>query len=443
MTKRKILDIIISVVLAIGIWAYVVLVVNPISSTMLRSIPVHLLNVDLLNQNGLAIAGSGEYTVDVSLSGRRTDINSVAAADLSANADLSGLGVGQHYVNVIVEAPGSLEVTEVRTQRIQIYIEQLVAMERPVVTIPRNLAEGLELGSMKLSSETLVVSGAKSLVDSVDHIAVSIDAQGIPADGVIDTEITAIPVNADGNRVNGVTLSSQTVKVRASAYAVKQIAFVVAEIGDTPQNIEIISRTSPESVVLKGPSEALADVWSISCVPVNLTLLTQTGDMDLELELPEDVELSELSEQPSVRYVVKRYADTSYSFEASEILIEGLGEEQTASLLDEGPVTVSFHGEENAIFALSRDRVSLHIDASGLEAGRQPVTITVELPDSLRDRIDASLEQPEVFLVIEEPEPVDPDEENGEEGAEGAESGESLSGAESGSSEGSASSGQN
>ena len=59
------ISIIISIIIALLLWSYVIIQVNPTKEETIARVPVQLLNVQSLTVRQLAIAGDGEYTVDV------------------------------------------------------------------------------------------------------------------------------------------------------------------------------------------------------------------------------------------------------------------------------------------------------------------------------------------------------------------------------------------
>ncbi|MBR5981545.1 MAG: hypothetical protein IK035_06005, partial [Firmicutes bacterium] len=181
MERREIIDRIIAAAIAIGLWFYVISVVNPPTTVTIRQVPVTLLNEDYLSESKLAIAGDGNYTVDVELSGKRKDLI-LTPADLTATADLNGLIPGQNYITVKVTSPGNTTVEEIRTEKIQVYIDELVASEKPVELSILNVPAGTELSAVELDYDTISVSGAKSLVDMVDRILVTVDAADMAVD---------------------------------------------------------------------------------------------------------------------------------------------------------------------------------------------------------------------------------------------------------------------
>ena len=72
--KNKLLAVLVSAVIAFGLWLYVITVVSPESEQTYYDIPVVLQNKDVLNERGLMIVGEAP-TVTLVLKGNRTILN--------------------------------------------------------------------------------------------------------------------------------------------------------------------------------------------------------------------------------------------------------------------------------------------------------------------------------------------------------------------------------
>jgi len=117
---------IISIIIAIVLWAYVIQVMDPTKKETIKDVPVQLLNEESLTTRGLALSGEAKYTVDVTIEGKRADLAKITADDIIANADLFGFSLGKNYITVVVSAPDGIDVLEVRPSKINVTIEELI-----------------------------------------------------------------------------------------------------------------------------------------------------------------------------------------------------------------------------------------------------------------------------------------------------------------------------
>ena len=115
--SSRTITIILSVVIALILWSYVIIQVNPTKKETISKIPVQLLNVQTLTARQLAISGDGEYVVDVVVEGRRADIVKIKSEDIVAEADLFGWSKGENYIPVNVKVPSALKIVEIRSAK--------------------------------------------------------------------------------------------------------------------------------------------------------------------------------------------------------------------------------------------------------------------------------------------------------------------------------------
>lgn len=319
MNRNSTINKVIAVILAILLWAYVVIVVNPPSTATVRGVPVQLLNADKLERAKLAIAGDGIYTVDVLLSGTRLDVTGVEEGSVTATADLGELTAGQNYITVKVSAPKSTTIEEIRTERIQVYVDELVSVEKDVRLNVTNIPEDMELGALMLSNKTVAVSGAKILVDSVKYLNADLDASELNADRVKTLNLSVAPVNADGRLVKGVSVATEKIKLTAALYNVSFVPLYTRVEGMPGLGASIESTSIPSDVYIKAPLEELSRIAQIETEVINIEGVIENCDLELKLILPKGVELSERNPPLVASFVISDSGTLSFMYSADSI----------------------------------------------------------------------------------------------------------------------------
>lgn len=376
MERREIIDRIIAVAIAIGLWFYVISVVNPPTTVLVRQVPVTLLNQEYLDESKLAIAGDGKYTVDVLLSGKRKDLI-LTPEDLTATSDLSGLIPGQNYITVKVTSPGNTTVQEIRMEKIQVYVDELVSVAKPVVLNVVNVPEGTEFTVLGLDPNTITVSGAKSLVDMVDHIDVHVDGQGFTVDETEKTQIALTPVDVEGNYVNAVKTDKVFVNLSATLYTVKSVPLYTRVEGSPGLGAELLSSNIPSTVSIKGTLLDLAKINYIDAQPLDIEGITSNTELQVVPILPEGVELSSANGDMTATFTLSEQGTVTRESDSSAVALEGLADGLTAEKDAEAvPLTISITGAIAEITDLGEDAVSLYVDLSEIaEAGEYDLPI--------------------------------------------------------------------
>ena len=91
MLKSKKFNIVLALIIAIALWAYVLGEVNPESTATVKNIPINFTNQESLEDNGLTVLDSSQTSISVSISGQRTAITKVEPSDFSVTCDVEGL----------------------------------------------------------------------------------------------------------------------------------------------------------------------------------------------------------------------------------------------------------------------------------------------------------------------------------------------------------------
>ena len=411
MERKEIIDRIIAVVIAIGLWIYVISVVNPPTTVTVRQVPVSLQNQEYLESSRLAIAGDGSYSVDVVLSGKRMDLM-VGPSDLTATADLSGLIPGQNYITVRVTAPHNTTVQEIRTEQIQVYVDELVTVEKEVAVQVLDLPSGSELSTITLDHDTIAVSGAKSLVDMVDHMNVTVDASSMTIDEPQNLQLAVTPVDAEGNTVGAVSAEHVYVNLSATLYAVKSVPLYTRVEGTPGMGAELLSSNIPSSVSIKGMLIDLAKINYIDAEPLDIEGITANTELEVVPVLPEGVELSSANGDLIATFTLSEQGTVYLEAESAEVALEGLPEGLRAEVSGElFAMDVTVIGAIADITDLSEDAIAFYVDLSQItEEGEYDLPIQGRSAEGKTLEVITEPAELHVTVTVEEPPQEEPEE---------------------------------
>ena len=289
MLKNKNVVRVLSVLIAIVLWAYVMGEVNPTSSSTLKNIKVNIVNEEVLDEAGLAIAGSTDYRVSVTLEGKRSVVKKVRAGDLDVTADVQGFKRGVHYIEVKVEAPDDVKVTDIKNSKIKVKIEKKVSESRKVNPVLTGNNDDAVLKNAAVAPDTVQVTGAKSDVEKVKHVNAPVSAKALEA-GKGEAEAELVAVNGSGDEVKEVELSAETAKVKASVMRTKTVTLKVPVRGEN-KNTRKVSVDAPGKVKIQGTKKKLAGVEEITCKSIDVSDVYGTTVFDLELKTPKGIKV--------------------------------------------------------------------------------------------------------------------------------------------------------
>jgi YbbR domain-containing protein len=367
---------IISVLIAVVLWAYVIEVDEPVKRMPIADVPVQLLNEESLAARGLALSGEDNYTVDVEIQAKKVDLSKISAADIVANADLYGYSIGKNYIPVTLAAPDGVTIMNVNPIKINVVIEELVEVSRTIrVNFVGQFEDGVEAGQVTTQPTVVKVSGAKSEVGAVAYVKADVNTSALTADDNT-VQATAVAVNRNGDVVSNVRLSSSFISVTARLSRVKEVPLNVEITGEVAPIYEVTDLEIPDSAKIKGSAEALAGISGLTAAAIDLSPVSSTSRLPLEIALPAGVELANGYENMTVGVTIKPVATTQFTYTSDEIQMEGV--DGVSDIMITTPqITITVSGSEEVIAGLAKEDLQpyLVLDAESLISATAKVQV--------------------------------------------------------------------
>ncbi len=389
---------IVSIAVSLFLWSFVVIVNNPVETTTIKAVPVTLLNIESLTQKGLVMTSDDDFTVDVKIEGKKSEINKIKKDDIIAEADLYGYGAGEHIILVSLTVPGNVSYAGAGNLKIKVNIEEMVSKyENVEVEVTGTLKDGTEIGAIKTQPEEISVKGAKSVVEKVDRVVVRIPAYEVTKNETALT-LAAQAVDKEGKNVKNVTLSAKTVQVSARLYQTKEVPLTVPVTGNVNSSYTLSKISVPDTVVIKGTKEAVDGITSLTARSVNIEGITASTKLPVYIALPNGVELAHASEDIHVLVEIKGKGSSSLKFTSGDISVLNVTQGFSA-YVNTSEITMTVAGRTSLINSLSKDKFTLSVDAAGLAAGTYLLPLNVQYDE----KYDSVQVYPtEVYVTVSE-----------------------------------------
>ena len=368
MFKNNKINMALSLIIAIVLWLYVAGQVDPKTDKKITGIEIEFLNTDSLQNNGLDFASASEKQVSVTLEGKRSQLNRVDKDDIHVTADLTHCIRGENTVTLKAATSKKAEIEKISPSVITVKVEERVNNSKPVkVKFTGKRVKNREPGNVRTAPDNVNVYGAKSIVNKVDNIQVSVPRNSIKID---DTTVTAkaVPVDSSGKKVENVWLSTKNVAVTASMMETKEVDLDVKTTGTVSDGMQLEEIKLPEKVTIRGTQDTLADITGV-----------QGEQID---SLPYGVELASESEDISARVVLKELASMSFDVQTAAIEKNGLEKGYTASIT-ENAISITAKGTDDQIEGFSTDDIVCSVDLKNLKEGTHEVAVKVTTNDKI------------------------------------------------------------
>ncbi len=287
----KTLNLILAVVLAIALWAYVIGEVNPETEKTLTGVPLTVSGLDVLDQENLVVLTEFDDTVTAVVKGRRNDIYKINASKLSARLDLADCVEGENQVTISVTAPENVTEATVKDGNLVVVVDKIVTAEKDVEIITdggTDGTDGIEVSSVSL--DKVEIKGPSTYVAKVDSVVGILKVkQGVTS---YAQNVSLIAVDKEGNAVDGVEILDQAVAVEAYATTTKEVKVNINTVGTAPEGVTV---DVPDSVTIKvkGKADTIAKLSSLNAEAVDISNITETTKEKLTVTLPSGISLAD------------------------------------------------------------------------------------------------------------------------------------------------------
>lgn len=376
MLANKRFNIILSLIIAICLWAYVIGETNP---TDTRDVPGDPHRPAGRTDPGGQRAGAAfrkrgdpERDPDRLQSRHQSDIRQGYLRD----GQSGGRGERRKPAEDTDSVPGDVEIEDKSLNKVTVVIEERVSKEVDIeVSYEGIFDDGEEPITVDMDRSSVVVTGASSLVDKVKAVKAVVE-EGKVKEDLTTTTSQLYPVDAAGETVDNVELSAKNVQVSTLLAANKTVPLVVP-IEDDQKELLPKTSSAPKTITIKGKSSDLADINMVTTETVDLSDVTSDTEIQLHPILEEGVQVSDKSAENLVLKVkVTPLESRTFTFDEGDVELTGLGEDLEAEV-QAAEIKIVIKGREEDLEAIEEGSITLTADLSQLEKGSHSVSLKV------------------------------------------------------------------
>ena len=376
--KSKIGYIALSVLIAFGLWLYVITSVSPGSEDTYDDVPVILSGETVLQERGLMITSVSSDTVTLKLSGNRSDLAQVNRGNITVKADLSKIYEpgSQLQMSYSISFPGNLPsnafvIESKNPGYLYVTVERRVTKEVPVEiqwigSAPEGYLSDRENSTLDYTSVS--VTGPESVTDRIEKAVIQADLTDQRES--ISQSFRYTLCDGEGNPVDAelITTNVEEVRLDVRIQKVKDITLVYNIMeggGATRDNVSVTM--SAETIRVCG-SEVAIDAMEDQLVvgTINLAELTKSGNLTFQVVLPEGI--TNLSAITEVEATVLLSGLTTRDYVLENIQSINIPEGMEAELITE-KLTVTVRGPAELMSKLTAENITATVDFTGAEAG--------------------------------------------------------------------------
>lgn len=386
MRKNKITAILLSLVIAFGLWLYVVTNVSREAEYTIYNVPVVMEGEALLNEKNLMITSVSADDVDLTLSGSRSDLAKVNNSNMILKVNLGEISEPQEkkaleYTPVY---PGdvptnALTIESRHPARIYVTVEARRNKEVPVEVIwigstPEGFMSDRE--NRVLDYDKVTVMGPASVADLIEKAVIEVDLNERRESISQDYRYTLCDKNGNPVDAELITTNVENVHLDVKIQQVKEVK-LVAEIvyggGATEKNTKVT--IEPATIRLAGGGAVLEELGdSIQLGRIDLSAVEKSQKISLPITLPEGV--TNLSNITQADVDIQFSGLMVKSFEVENIEAVNVPEELEAEIIEK-KLTIILRGPAADLMKITDADIVIRADLTGAVVGTSTFKATV------------------------------------------------------------------
>ena len=418
-SRRKALQVVISILVAIAVWVYVDVEKAPDRTKTIRDIPVEFSgeSTTLADKNLMLLSGY-DTTVDLTIKGPKRELVKISKDNVRLVASTSSIdSVGVHTLRWDPIYPdgvqsSSLTVDWASKYKVTVTVGELYTKEVPVnCTVTGQVADGYFTGETVLDPTSLVLRGQRDDLLNVAYAKLTVNISGATR-SVIQTESVQLYDNDDNPVDNGnIRTNASLIQAKVPVLTTKEVSLAV-ELSGVPgvAGQSIKTTVTPTSVRLIGEADVLENINEIVLATLYIEDLDLWQQNSYVVTAPDGTWLANSNEVATVEITMEGIEEMTVTVDTFSYtnVASGLYPEIT------GGLDVRLWGLADELAKMDAAALTAMADLSGItEPGsyRVPVTVTIS---GYRDVAVKGSYEVTVYITDTEPAPVPPADTDGQ-----------------------------
>ena len=390
MKKSKVTSMLLSLVIAFGLWLYVVTNVSQEAEYTIYNVPLVMEGESVLNDNNLMITALSADDVDLTLSGKRSDLAKVNSSNTVLKVDLTKIYEPAEkraltYTPIFPSdvATNALTIENRHPANIYVTVEARRNKEVPVEVVwigstPEGFMSDRE--NRVLDYDSVTVVGPASVADLIEKAVIEVDLNDQKMSISQDYRYTLC--DKDGNPVDAekITTNVEDIHLDVKIQQVKEVKLVAEVIyggGATEKNTTI--SIEPVVIRLSGGSAVLEELGdTINLGKIDLSTIEKSQELTLPISLPEGI--TNLSNIREATVDIRFSGLMVKTFEVESIEAINVPDGFDAEIIEKKLVVI-LRGPAADITRITEEDITIRADLTGAVAGTSTFKATVHFSE--------------------------------------------------------------
>ena len=381
-----------SLAIAFLVWIIVINVSNPIVTRNI-SVPLNVVNANIITDAGKTYSLMGANSVTVSYEVRSRDQSRISASDFNASIDLGDMYDITGAVPIAVEVVNNKDLiigaVASKPSIVRVSIEDLQRKEFTLTTkITGTPSDGFSVGEVKLDKTNVVVTGPVSVIGQISQIGVEIDVSGLDSNESGRAELKYFDANGNAFVISDSRVSKSFDNVGYSLVMLngRTLALNFDVVGTAAQGYKFTgAESTTKSIQVRGQPEVLEGLDSITVPASALSVEGATGDVNITVDiknfLPANV-TAVGDTKVNVTLKVEALDKKSLTLTVNDLNIVGAKPGVATNIVPE-KITVVVSGLSANLESVTNADLKATLDVSEMNTGSNTGSLKFELPAGL------------------------------------------------------------
>ncbi|MDR1392144.1 MAG: hypothetical protein LBJ09_03015 [Clostridiales bacterium] len=297
-----------SFIIALIIWAYVVIIIDPSITVTIRDIPVDFSNEERLTKSGLSVIGQKENKVEVKIKGSRKILSDLNSKNIVAVLNLSQANeFGKYKIPITVTLPiDNVSIVKKKPYYVDVHVDK-VAEKRFNIKLNTIgvIKEGFIHYDTKITPSSVLVSGSEKVVNQISDASITLNYNEACDD--INLTYKVILLDKDGSElrsplvikdINDINVCCKIGALKTVDIFPRFIKISGEQVNANTENYKIF----PNSITIYGKQDVIKNIEKLYTELIIINKNDETFEKKIKLEIPDEINIREDIKEVNIKY---------------------------------------------------------------------------------------------------------------------------------------------
>lgn len=369
----------VSFIIALGLWVWVAIDKSPEIQTVITNVPVKInLENSIPQQLGLQIFGESEFTVDVTVTGKKYVLSNLKAEDIQVEANTNYVNsAGTKTLQLKVSPTYSSEeftISSVSSTYIEVffdtYKEVELSLSGEVATNLKTIVpEGCIMGDIVFSKSTVTVSGPTTEINRITGVYATASVNEVlEKTTTFDPDVKLITI--DGSKLEYSKISIDEAEITMTIPVLKVVSLpTIVEFKNAPSYFienPLSYTVSPSTVKVAVPVDVLETTKHFVVDTIDFADVSNSyNTFNVDVESINTFKIVDESvKRFRVRINATNYESKTITVPASKIVLKDNRNDFKVTLNGNKDIAVTVIGTPASLEKITADNISIVVDTA-------------------------------------------------------------------------------